>query len=175
MKIVKITVLAIIVCFSASVNATPVNWNSVEVNDIEYYMQTDKAIYNLGENVEMLYKVTNLSNANVMFGFGGDPEWNFWVEKDGDYVWQAVEGWWASGTGFTLAPSESKEYTYTWDMKDYSDVLVSLGEYKAIGGFDAGVAYKYEYSKVAVPINIIPEPATFILFGFGVFLLRKRK
>jgi hypothetical protein len=80
-KIVKMTVLAIIVCFSTSVNATSVNWNSVEVNDIEYYMQTDKAIYNLGENVEMLYKVTNLSNANVMFGFGGDPEWNFWVEK----------------------------------------------------------------------------------------------
>ncbi|MHC4412663.1 MAG: hypothetical protein ACYSW6_06805, partial [Planctomycetota bacterium] len=79
-KIVKITALAIIMCFSISANATPVNWNAIEVNDVEYYVQTDKSVYNLGENVEMLYKVTNLSNANVMFGFSSTPEWNFWVE-----------------------------------------------------------------------------------------------
>jgi hypothetical protein len=47
-------------CFSVSVNATPVNWNAIEVNDIEYYIQTDKSVYELGEDVDFLYRVTNL-------------------------------------------------------------------------------------------------------------------
>jgi len=34
-----------------------VNSNSITQNNIEYYMQTDKSVYDLGENVEMLYRV----------------------------------------------------------------------------------------------------------------------
>jgi len=30
------------------------------ISGIEYYMQTDKSVYKLGEKVKMLYRVTNL-------------------------------------------------------------------------------------------------------------------
>lgn len=173
-KIVKITALAVIMWFSTAANATTVNWNAIEVNDIEYYMQTDKAVYNLGENVEMLYKVTNLSNANVTFSFGGDPEWNFWVEKDGENIWTAVQGWWLIGSGFTLSPNEFKEYTYEWNMQDNEEDLVNLGEYDVIGGLDGGTSIsskKWEFTEVAVPITIVPEPCSLTLFITGLYIL----
>jgi hypothetical protein len=61
-------------------------------------------------------------------------------------------------------------------MKDYSDVPVSLGEYNVIGGFDAGAAYKYEYSNVAVPITVVPEPSTLaiLLTGLSILVMKKK-
>ncbi len=37
----------------------PVGSNFVVQDGIEYYMQTDKSVYDLGEDVEMSYRVTN--------------------------------------------------------------------------------------------------------------------
>jgi hypothetical protein len=60
------------VCASATVNS-----NSIIQDDIEYYIQTDKSVYNLGEDVEMLYRVTNLRSEDVEFYFPNSPAWNF--------------------------------------------------------------------------------------------------
>ena len=136
-----------------------VNSNSKVVDGIEYYIQTDKAVYNLGENVEMLYRVTNLGDEEVTFGFPGSPEWNFWVERDGENIWTAVEGWWWIGSGFTLAPSEYKEYPYLWDMRDHeNNLLVNVGGYSVIGGLDGAATEFYDFTRISVGIKIVPEP-----------------
>ena len=166
------TFLALALCGTARAVVS----NSIIQDDIEYYTQVDKAVYSLGEDVEMLYKVTNLTDQDVMFGFPHSPEWNFWVEKDGEHIWQAVEAWWTIPTSFILASGEYKEYPYIWDMKDNNGILVNLGQYDVIGGFDAGAAGNYEYSRVAVPITIVPEPCSLALFTTGLFvLMRNRK
>ncbi|MHC5061885.1 MAG: BsuPI-related putative proteinase inhibitor [Planctomycetota bacterium] len=150
--------------------------NSLIVDDIEYYMQADDSIYDLGEDVEMLYRVTNFSDEEVSFTFGGDPEWNFWVEKDGETTWTAVEGWWSIIVNFTLLPDESKEYPWVWDMMDSGGALVEPGVYDIIGGFDAGAEELYEFSKVPVSITVVPEPSSLVLFMAGLSVLfRKRK
>ena len=86
-KIVKVITLTIIICFSASVNATPVNWNAIEVNDVEYYVQTDKSTYLLGEDVEMLYRITNLGQESITYTVSWNPVWNFWAETSGQHIW----------------------------------------------------------------------------------------
>jgi hypothetical protein len=50
----------IVLSCAGMAGATLVNSNSIVQDDIEYYIQTNKAVYDLGENVEMLYRVTNL-------------------------------------------------------------------------------------------------------------------
>ena len=176
-RIVSITALTIIVCFSSYVSAEPVNWNAIEVNDIEYYMQTDKSVYESGEDVEMLFRVTNLGTETVTFMFGGSPEWNFWVEQNDDPVWQAVEGWYTQIVWLTLDSSEYKEYPYLWDMRDSEDILVGYGEYNVIGGFDAGTSLDnrmWEFTEVAVPVTIIPEPSSLAIFIAGLSILAKK-
>jgi len=107
----------------------------------------------------MLYKVTNLRDEDVTFAFSMSPEWNFWVEKDGENIWTAVEAWWMFGTGFTLASGEYKEFPDydppgIWDMSDRDGNLVSPGQYTVIGGLHAGSG-QYENTKVSVTIEIM--------------------
>jgi len=168
----------------------PVNSNSVVQDGIEYYMQTNKSVYDLGEEVDMLYRVTNLREEDVMFGFAHGPEsrqCDFLVEKNGEPVWDTIH-WpvtWAF-TSFVLEPSESKEYIQLWDMT-YSE------EWRGSGG-RGGLPYNevtpgihditgvlnyfpsYErYIPVSVEIQVIPEPATFGLLGIGLASLLARK
>lgn len=173
--------LVVLVLGTAQQAMATLNSNSTVEDGIEYYVQTDKSVYNLGENVEMLYRVTNLRDEDVTFGFPHSPVWNFWVKRDEEYIWRAINGWYAKPTEFTLSPGESKEFPafsspYVWDMRDNENNLVTVGGCSVIGGFHAG-SEGYEYSKVAVPIQIIPEPATLLLLTIGAVWIRvvKRK
>lgn len=138
--------------------AATVNWNSVVQDDIEYYMETDKSVYSLGENVQMLYRVTNLGDTEVTFQFISTAQWNFWVDKDDTNIWRQINGWYLSFTEFTLSPNESKEFSCDWDMRDTGGNLVAPREYDVIGGLFNGGAGTDEYSRVSVPIQIVAEP-----------------
>jgi hypothetical protein len=70
------SIFAVLFLLPVCANAT-VNSNSIIQDDIEYYIQTDKSVYNLGEDVEMLYRVTNLRSEDVEFYFPNSPAWNF--------------------------------------------------------------------------------------------------
>jgi hypothetical protein len=179
--IISAITLAVLVLGITPIAMAVPNSNSIIQDGIEYYTQTDKAVYELGEDVEMLYRVTNLTDVNVVFYLPNSPAWNFWVEKDGENIWTAVEGWYAFSSGFTLAPGEFKEFPvfspyYVWDMRNNENNLINVGEYDVIGGFDAGEAENYYYSRVSVPITIVPEPSSLaILLAGAVYLTRKRK
>ncbi len=66
-------IVSAILITERSAKANLVNSNSIVEDDIEYYMQTDKDVYDLGENVEMLYRVTNLGSEDVSFTFPNGP------------------------------------------------------------------------------------------------------
>jgi hypothetical protein len=155
--------------------AEPHNSNSIILDEIEYYIQTDKPVYSLGENVEMLYRVTNLRDESVTFGFPHFPVYQFWVEKDGEQIWSAPNSWLFSVTELTLLPGEFREFPddfsppFIWRMRDNENNLVDLGTYNVIGGL-----YGYDYTKIAVPINIVPEPSSFLLLALGVFWTRAK-
>ncbi len=175
--IISAVTVAVLVFGIAPIAMSAPNSNSIIVDDIEFYTQTDKALYELGENVEMLYRVTNLREEDVTFGPLPMPEWNFWVEKDGEYIWKAVNVYWGMETEFTLSPGESKEFPalnhpYVWNMRDEENNLVTVGNYSVIGGLYHGLGY-YDYTKVGIPIEIVPEPATFFLLALGGLLLKR--
>jgi Intracellular proteinase inhibitor len=150
------------------------NANSIVVDDVEYYIQTDRLEYDLGEDVEMLYKITNIGSEAITFNFSYTPEWNFWVKDDNEnLVFQAVTGWWTMGTSFTLQPNDNKDFPHTWDMKNSEGNLVELGAYTVIGGLDANMG-EYGHTQVPVGIDIIPEPTSAFLLFIGVLGIIKR-
>jgi len=163
--------------------ANLVNPNSVVQDGIEYYLQTDKAVYNLGENVEMLYRVTNVSENPVDIGMVLMGPWcDFFVTDDDDTdIWQWMRVIPPSGWEMLhLDPYESKQLQTTWDMisdngtfsNHDDDYPVGPGSYNIMG--ELILTGAYERVPVSVGIEIIPEPATLLLLGLGGLLLRKR-
>ncbi|MDP2925808.1 MAG: PEP-CTERM sorting domain-containing protein [Nanoarchaeota archaeon] len=160
------------------------NFNSVVKDNIEYYMQTDKAVYNLEENVEMLYRVKNLGEEDVKFDFSFGPEYrqsNFIVKKNGERIWDTID-WpvtW-SGTDFTLTFLESKEYIQVWDMTYNNKDKIIPANYDVTGVLNYWSSHE-RYVPVLVQIDIIPEPSTLSLLaigslaGAGIYTLRRRK
>ncbi|HUW18269.1 MAG TPA: BsuPI-related putative proteinase inhibitor [Sedimentisphaerales bacterium] len=165
---------AIILVGACQAHALFVDSNSIVQDGIQYYIDTDKSLYDLGDNVQMLYTVTNLQSQQVTFHFGQSPEWNFWVEKGGEEVWSAVKGWWTEVTSFTLQPAESKDFSYTWNMRDDNDELVGTGVYTVIGGLWSPTG-GYEHTEVTVPITIVPEPSSGAMLLAGLIILLKRR
>ncbi|MBN1391769.1 MAG: PEP-CTERM sorting domain-containing protein [Sedimentisphaerales bacterium] len=141
------------------------NSNSIIEDGIEYYIQTDKSVYDLGENVEMHFKVINLTDEVLYIQCYRSGPFNLLVEKNDESVWAAAH-WFAWDLPVVeLAPGESKGPSYIWDMVDDNDNLIAPGIYDVIG-----VIYN-AYTEVAVPITIVPEPATILLLSLGAGLM----
>jgi len=172
-----------ILFITASAKATLVNSNSIVLDGIEYYMQTDKAVYDLGESVEMLYRVTNLGDEDVTLGsVVCDPLacYDFRIMQDGILIWEyPYLSILPCFTGFRLGPYESKELQTVWNMMNdngtlptYDDFPVNPGIYDVIGELDL---ISGERVPVSVSIEIIPEPATVLFLALGGLALTGRR
>ena len=114
MKTQLLSIMLVLV-LAGCARANLVDSNTIMQDGIEYYIQTDKSIYDLGENVEMLYRVTNLTENPVDIGDVPNCEygWSHFIITDDDNteIWQYIRsippcGW----IMFHLEPYESKEY-----------------------------------------------------------------
>ena len=160
-------------------NTVPVNANSTVQDGIEYYMQTDKFVYNLGESVQMLYRVKNLGDMDVEFRFSYGPidnTCNWMVDKNELRIWDNL-GRPATGviTWFVLNPSESKEYTQFWSMSYNNGDPIMPGIYDITGVLSYYTGYE-RYVPVSVQVEIIPEPTSLLFLGMGCagLLVRRR-
>lgn len=176
-----ITAIMIVFGFAGIAGATLVNSNSIIQEDIEYYIQTDKAVYNLGEDVDFLYRVTNLKDEEWRV------EWFFPIfdviaeEKDGEnfneiwnWSWDKIHHW--GPIVFTLGPQESTELNEIWPQIDLNGSVeiedhtqVPPGLYRI-----AGVCYPTDVS-IPVDITIIPEPSSLAIFIISLSILITKK
>ena len=182
----------VILAIAGCAKANLVDSNSVVENGIEYYIQTDKAVYDLGESVEILYRVTNLTDNPVSIGevllFG--PDYNVIITDDGENeVWCYLLTLHPPGppgtTMFHLEPYESKEYQTTWDLTNDNgtsdrtdDFPVDPGMYNITGELFLTFPYWDKKVPVTLDIEIIPEPCSLTLLGAGllsVILYRKER
>jgi len=154
----------------------PVNSNTVVQDGIEYYIQTDNAVYDLGEDVELLFRMTNLTDEEWYVRWLGSGV-NIVIEAEGEAgeVW-AWSWWQFFDTGpqiIRLQTGESLEIGDVWPQLDYGGipdpeggVPAGPGTYTVTGSFEPMDV------SVSVDVAIVPEPATIILLCGGVALLR---
>ena len=135
------------------------NSNTIVDDGIEYYVQTDKSVYELGEHTEILYRITNLTN-EVWAVVRVCRVMDILVEvKEGENLRQVwTFGWEHSHppgpTGVVLWPGESAELRVPWpqfnmnwtgDRWEYAQA--PSGTYRITGVI-------YGYSSVSVDITV---------------------
>ena len=145
---------------------TPGNSNSIVQDGIDYYIQTDKFVYNLTEQVEMLFRVTNLGAEDVRFHFSDQVQYHFEVRDNEDVIWFTPKVGFPGGSWFVLSPNGYKEYTETWDMMNDNgtitpddDFPVDPGSYQVTGSLHPVFLLQEDtdnYVPVYVQIEIIP-------------------
>jgi hypothetical protein len=148
--------------------------------ELVYRIETDKPVYQLGEEVHITHQALNRGDADVTIQFGWEPGFEFfilageetiepWLQARSPVIWR-----------LTLSPGESYATEWTWDMTDMEGNLLALGSYDIVGVSHGGpdpVLPGMDRPDVPVAtIVIIPEPAMvgLLLMGFGI-LLRRRK
>ena len=144
-KILKKLVCAVIVTLVlvGCAKATLVNSNSVFQDGIEYYIQTDKSVYDLGEDVEILYRISNLTDQEWTVSGGAPLRIIFVAQKDAEWfesIWQWFEPAPPGSIGLRLEPGQSAEINETWPQIDMQgtpesgdDTQVSPGIYRITG------------------------------------------
>lgn len=176
-------VLVVVVAQSRG-NILPVNSNSKVEYGIEYYIETDKAVYDLGEHIEFLFKVTNVTDENVGIWCSQTPELNVMIQNSeeetvGQLFWLSLP----RPRNVDLAPGESRVLSgYSAEITDPAGH--PPGEYLEPGNYHiVGIMYNYRWNEIhqgnwlpteiAVGITIVPEPATvaFLLAGMGLLRL----
>ena len=164
-----------------------VDSNSIVKDGIEYYIQTDKSVYNLGEDVEILYRITNLTDQEWEVMGGAPLRIIFVAPKDAEWfesIWQWFEPGPPGPTGLRLEPGRSTEINETWPQIDMQgtpepgdDTQVPPGIYRI-----TGFLFLHQHptdTDVAVDVTIVPEPGSLILFVIGLpianYINRRRR
>ena len=177
-------VLFLILGAPLAARATLVDSNSIIQDGIEYYIQTDRFAYDVGENVEILYRVTNLTANSIDIGIAPTYLWcDFIITNNNNTdIWQWIRSMPPCRyEEFYLFPYESKEFQITWDMisdngtfgNHSDDYLIGPDSYHITGYLTA--LSGYEIVPVSVSIEVIPEPATLLLLCLGGIILKSRK
>jgi len=160
---------------AVNVHANPaVNWNAVVADNIEYYTQTDKAVYVLGDNVDILHRVTNLRDEEITFEFANLQDYMYFeVSQVGSLIWAYPSGpvnpavW-----DLTLQAGDNAEGSLVWEMVDGQGSPVAPGVYDVSAVLQGTGKDGTDPLSVSVSIQIVPEPAsvTLVLLG-GVGLV----
>jgi hypothetical protein len=179
-RLKTMVVIMVVSVFGISESLRAAISNSVIEDDIEYYIEVDKSVYNLGEDVEFLYRITNLSDEERRF-IGSFPLFDVLAEeKDGEdfnEIWNLTWGQ-AGPMGpmvYGLGSHESIEINALWpqinlhgsvEIEDHTQVLA--GSYRL-----SGICYPTDVS-IPVDIDIVPEPGSLSLLLAGSIALLKK-
>ncbi|MCP4348720.1 MAG: hypothetical protein GY795_24845 [Desulfobacterales bacterium] len=94
----------------------------VEKDGIEYYIQTDRSVYSMTDNVKILYRVKNKTDDTRTFGTVSvcdTYKTEFFIRKDSSDIWRSC--WYIPPCGlteFSLRPGEIWELERDWNMKN---------------------------------------------------------
>jgi len=168
--------------FAAPVLAVP--------STVELTVQTDKAVYRPGEEVQIHYRVYNNSDYTVSF-YGGCNIGAFENAARNDWIYlvshqEAV--WWANtihpadlNPWLWLGPGETWERDGTWDLREREHGLfVNPGEYEIIGSISSPSTpppgAQIGLTNLTAHIYVVPEPSTFpLVSGLAVLALGRKR
>ncbi len=154
---------------------------NIATGHLEYWIETDKAVYMPGEQVRVVQGVRYVPgepNGLLVLGLGvtfpSEPRFEHYIfSSDGERIDRAITVRFLSYQTVRLWPGESVSDEWVWDLTDSDGNPVSQGTYDIYAG-DSWVASML--GPVAT-ITVAPEPASLmmVLGTFAGMLLRRRR
>jgi len=183
----------VILALTGYAKATLVDANAVD-EGLEYYIRIDKDVYDLGENIEMLHRVTNVGDETLNVT---EPTVTYTISfeltrPEGDTLFAPAYITKPQPPGFpniiTLNQGEYIEKLYyimlcEWgaDGQLVEEPFATVGQYSITSKYDNSFADEGPVSLVpdALHFAIIPEPSSLILFVIGLpivnYINRRRR
>jgi hypothetical protein len=153
----------------ASASVGP-NGNPIEIGAIEFFLRSDKFTYDVGEPVDLLFRITNRGSDPVVLHSEVARNFGLFVAQNDDIVWWAGGPIYSPGGGLSipLDAGQSFEMHYVWNMTHDFGGEISPGDYQAYGFFNGA---PYPPGPLQVPMTVIPEPSLTSAFFMGWALL----
>ncbi len=159
----------------------PSNGITIATGHLEYWIETDKAVYMPGEQVRVVQGVRYVPgdpNGLLALGLGvifpSEPRFEHYIfSSDGERIDRAVTVRFLSYQTVMLWPGDSVSDEWVWDLTDSDGNPVPPGTYDIYGG-DSWVASKADH---VAHITVVPEPASLMamLGALSGLLLRRRR
>lgn len=134
---------------------------------VDISVATDKEIYQLNEEVTVLVTAYNPNPEPVTLRFGSTLVASYLM--DDAYYWHENRNF----APVLLRKDIEPNSRFTWELahgsKDMDLHALDLGVHSVVGE-----VVGYGQSEV-VNFEVIPEPATIVILGFGVFWVRKKR
>lgn len=138
---------------------------------VPYTIETNKAVYSIGETVNVVHRIVNDSPFPVGIELQQTPGFDLKIAQGEEIIWQRFNGYSTNITNITIQPGESLERHYFWDLTNWNTgALVSSGKYEVTGVI-------YGDLDVSVGITVVPELKgiwVFVLLGASLAMCRKR-
>jgi len=154
-------------------------------------LETDKTIYQPGEEVDFLYRVANNSDCRCHWDLRKLPGFDAWVFENSanlernelliyhEPIWSYMIGFIETSHRWIFDPGEMVEFDWTWDLTDYQGNPVGPGEYELLafyyGTFESDCDAPLDLSGAQLHITVIPEPSILALLAASGVLLTKRR
>ncbi len=122
---------------SATATASPVA--RTHVGSVQVELSVNKAVYNVGESVEIRLVATNRGAQPATFQFSTGQMYDFIAMANGQRFWQWSQGraFTQALTALTLQPGEATVFHERWDQRDGQDRQVPGGKYELVAVFPA--------------------------------------
>jgi len=164
--------------------------SAVLTGTIAIELETDKTGYQLGEEVHIVYRVSNMSDCTAEWSFAETPGWDVWAFEnptdlsmeelllEQEPIWTAV--WIFTGPGgYGQEAGEIMEMDFVWDLSDIQGNPVLPNEYELVavvyGSVGSSCGASLDLSNAHVHIAVVPEPSALGLLGWSGLLLARRR
>jgi len=155
--------------------ATLVDSNSIIQDGIEYYIEANKSVYNLGEDVEILFRITNLTDQKWEVSGTGSLRFILVAPKGTEWfdpIWEWYEPAPPGPTGLRLQPGESTEVSAVWPQIDMRGTTEPGDDTQVPPGiYSITARLRPIDTNVDLDVTIVPEPGSLILFVVGLPLV----
>lgn len=134
---------------------------------IEVSVETDKDVYQLGEDVTVFVTAYNPNQESVILGFGSSLTSTYLM--DGHFDWSEGKVFVPSGSLLTIQANESFTWNRTHGIRERELYALDVGVHSVVGEVVG------HGQSDAISFEVIPEPATLLLLLVGVPIIRKLK